>query len=70
MVYLNDTEPDGGGETHFPDAEVTVVPKAGTALLFDHHLLHESRTLRSGVKYAVRSDVMFRREALNTAAAR
>ena len=35
-------------------------PRAGMALLFDHGLLHESRTLRAGVKYAVRSDVMFR----------
>jgi prolyl 4-hydroxylase len=58
MVYLND--PPEGGETHFPDAEVTVRPRAGLALLFDHHLLHESRTLRAGLKYAVRSDVMFR----------
>ncbi len=58
MVYLND--PPEGGETCFPDAEVTVRPRAGLALLFDHHLLHESRTLRAGVKYAVRSDVMFR----------
>ena len=57
MVYLND--PVAGGETHFPDCEVTVAPRAGMALLFDHHLLHESRTLRAGVKYAVRSDVMF-----------
>ena len=58
MVYLN--EPPEGGETHFVDAEVTVKPRAGLALLFDHHLLHESRTLRAGLKYAVRSDVMFR----------
>jgi predicted 2-oxoglutarate/Fe(II)-dependent dioxygenase YbiX len=58
MVYLND--PAQGGETHFPDAEITVKPRAGMALLFDHGLLHESRTLRAGVKYAVRSDVMFR----------
>jgi prolyl 4-hydroxylase len=61
MVYLND--PPEGGETHFPDAAVTVRPRAGMALLFDHHLLHESRTLRAGLKYAVRSDVMFRAAA-------
>lgn len=61
MVYLND--PPAGGETHFPDCERTVTPRAGMALLFDHHLLHESRTLRAGLKYAVRSDVMFRQAA-------
>jgi predicted 2-oxoglutarate/Fe(II)-dependent dioxygenase YbiX len=60
MVYLN--EPEAGGETHFGDADTVVRPRTGLALLFDHHLLHESRTLRRGVKYAVRSDVMYRRD--------
>ncbi len=58
MVYLNG--PRLGGETCFPDCDVTVRPSAGRALLFDHHLLHESKPLRAGLKYAVRSDVMFR----------
>ena len=58
MVYLNG--PRLGAETCFPDCDVTVRPSPGRALLFDHHLPHESKALRAGLKYAVRSDVMFR----------
>ncbi|MGV3623231.1 MAG: prolyl hydroxylase family protein [Archangium sp.] len=61
MVYLNDV--DAGGDTAFPDLELSVKPRAGSALLFNHHLLHESTTLQRGLKYAVRSDVMYRRDA-------
>jgi prolyl 4-hydroxylase len=59
MVYLN--EGFGGGATGFPDLEQTIVPVRGTALLFQHMLLHEGCVVTSGVKYALRSDVMFRR---------
>jgi prolyl 4-hydroxylase len=58
MVYLN--EGFGGGETRFYD--VSVVPKTGLALLFQHFLLHEGSSVTSGVKYALRSDVMYRRQ--------
>lgn len=61
MVYLNDGFE--GGETNFdlryPHGEVTIVPKAGMALLFVHHLLHEGARIRSGRKYVLRSDVMY-----------
>jgi len=58
MVYLNDVEE--GGETRFPTLPLTVRPSRGQALIFDHGILHESRPVRAGVKYAVRSDVMFK----------
>jgi hypothetical protein len=32
-------------------------------LLFNHHLLHEGAVVTQGLKYAVRSDVMYRRKA-------
>ena len=35
----------------------------GLALVFDHHLMHEGAVLLKGVKYAIRTDVMFRRVA-------
>jgi hypothetical protein len=33
----------------------------GHALLFQHRLLHEGCPVRSGIKYVLRSDVMYRR---------
>lgn len=59
MIYLNDGFE--GGETAFLDLQVSVQPKAGRALLFQHHLLHEGCEVRGGVKYAIRSDIMYRR---------
>lgn len=58
IVYLNDDFT--GGETAFNDFGVSVRPKAGQALLFQHRLLHESTPLVSGTKYAARSDILYR----------
>jgi prolyl 4-hydroxylase len=57
MVYLNDGFT--GGATDFLDHGATVVPRAGTALLFQHQLIHEGCAVVSGVKYVLRSDVMY-----------
>jgi prolyl 4-hydroxylase len=58
IVYLNDDYE--GGSTAFHDFDVRVRPRRGTALLFQHLLLHEGCTVTSGIKYAMRSDVMYR----------
>ncbi|MFN8393761.1 MAG: 2OG-Fe(II) oxygenase [Bacteroidia bacterium] len=58
MIYLN--EDYEGGETAFDD--VTIHPRTGDALLFIHEQKHESIPIRSGVKYVLRSDVMYARE--------
>ena len=65
MVYLNDGF--GGGDTVFFEGgranrreTVRVRPVRGTALVFDHPLLHEGSEVTSGRKYVLRSDVMFR----------
>jgi prolyl 4-hydroxylase len=58
MVYLN--EGFIGGETRFLECERLVVPRAGMALLFQHRLLHEGAAIVAGVKYVLRSDVMYR----------
>ena len=74
MLYLN--TPIDGGETNFlsrrpeylkrVDADcdgscVSVHPTTGSALFFDHQMYHEGALLNKGVKYAVRTDVMFER---------
>jgi hypothetical protein len=58
MVFLNDGFK--GGDTRFHDFDVDVVPKTGLALFFQHRLWHEGSELREGVKYVLRSDVMYR----------
>lgn len=59
MVYLN--EGFTGGHTRFHHLGVDVTPRRGQALLFQHRLLHEGCLVESGVKYALRSDIMYRR---------
>jgi prolyl 4-hydroxylase len=60
MVYLN--EGFGGGETDFPEQEQTVVPTTGTALLFQHMVLHAGNRVTAGTKLVLRSDVLYRPE--------
>eukprot|EP00980_Cylindrotheca_fusiformis_P000307 scaffold73_cov118-Cylindrotheca_fusiformis.AAC.3 len=72
MIYLN----DGGGKdfvggcTNFVDPPKRdkmhrtlseVVPQIGRVLVFDHILMHEGGRLFSGIKYAIRTDVMYTR---------
>jgi prolyl 4-hydroxylase len=58
IIYLN--EGCVGGETVFSTLARTIVPRTGTALLFQHRVLHEGAAVREGVKYVLRSDLMYR----------
>lgn len=67
MVYLNDQME--GGETRFytnlataleSGPYLTVRPELGAALVFLHPIWHEGADVRSGRKYVLRTDVMFR----------
>jgi prolyl 4-hydroxylase len=58
MIYLNDDFT--GGETAFVAYDCSAKPRAGTALLFHHLLDHEGCVVHTGVKYVLRSDVMYR----------
>ncbi|MFO0757118.1 MAG: 2OG-Fe(II) oxygenase [Byssovorax sp.] len=58
LVYLNDGFT--GGETAMLDFHEKIRPKPGRALLFQHAILHEGCEVRAGVKYAIRSDIMYR----------
>jgi prolyl 4-hydroxylase len=60
MVYLN--EGFDGGETAFHDLGQKVAPRTGMALLFQHRTYHEGCEVTRGIKYVLRSDVMYRRE--------
>jgi len=56
LIYLNDDFE--GGETEFENL-FTVAPKKGSALVFYHPLRHEGKTLISGLKYVLRTDIMY-----------
>ena len=55
IIYLNDNF--DGGQTDFRKFQVE--PKTGSALIFRHELLHEGSAVMKGVKYAVRTDIMY-----------
>lgn len=56
MIYLNDNFE--GGATIFND--IKIVPKKGMSLLFYHPLEHEGEMVVEGVKYILRSDIMYK----------
>lgn len=58
LLYLNDGFT--GGATTFCDWEVSVQPRRGQALLFQHLVRHEGQAVKSGRKYVLRTDVMYR----------
>jgi hypothetical protein len=61
MIYLNGNYE--GGETTFNG--LAVVPKQGMALLFLHDLEHEGSPVKQGIKYVLRTDIMYRLEMEN-----
>lgn len=56
MVYLNDNFQ--GGDTAF--RKLRIQPRQDMALIFLHSLYHEGSEVTQGVKYVLRSDVMYR----------
>ncbi|WP_255405155.1 2OG-Fe(II) oxygenase [Tenacibaculum sp. MAR_2010_89] len=58
LIYLNDDFE--GGETEFRKL-FTISPKKGTALVFKHRLMHEGKEIISGIKYILRTDIMYKR---------
>lgn len=62
MLYLNG-DFDGGATEFDLDEPLSVKPEAGMALWFAHHVRHQGAEVTRGVKYALRTDVMYRREA-------
>ena len=39
----------------------SVVPRTGTALIFNHDTLHEGQPVTKGTKYIIRTEIMYRR---------
>lgn len=56
MLYLNDDFE--GGETSFEKRIIR--PEKGQALIFEHGLKHAGEPIVSGVKYVLRTDIMYK----------
>ncbi|EGG20192.1 hypothetical protein DFA_07312 [Cavenderia fasciculata] len=59
QLYLNDA--CKGGETTFflNRKEYHVVPKPGMVLIFQHNILHQGSEVVGGIKFVMRSDIMY-----------
>jgi prolyl 4-hydroxylase len=58
LVYFNDDFE--GGETRFQEQiEQTIIPKRGMVAIFQHKIRHEGCLVRRGIKYVMRSDVIY-----------
>lgn len=59
LWYLNDVEQ--GGETAFPQLQVSVAPQAGRLLMFPPYWMyqHEGRSPQSGDKYIISTYLLF-----------
>lgn len=62
LIYLNDVEE--GGETNFlVEPEISIEPRPGLGVIFQHPIPHEGAAVKAGVKYVLRTDVMYRKSA-------
>jgi len=61
MIYLNDDYE--GGNTTFN--QMAIHPKRGLALIFLHDLEHEGSPIIKGVKYVLRTDIMYKLEEVD-----
>ena len=67
MIYLNEDFEGGGtsfdSRSFASDAfeRFTIRPKTGMALIFHHPVMHRGDAVTRGRKYALRSDIMYRR---------
>jgi hypothetical protein len=68
IIYLNDAELDGGGETRFPHLDVEFTPTCGTAVTWLNMSSrksvyesseHQSLPVKRGVKYAINMFILF-----------
>ncbi|KAL5486910.1 hypothetical protein EMCRGX_G019450 [Ephydatia muelleri] len=63
VIYLN-SDFEGGATSFLSEGEkviCSVMPRAGTAVFFNHDTLHEGQPVTQGTKYIIRTEIMFRR---------
>jgi hypothetical protein len=60
IIYLNE-EFEGGETVFLVEPEVVIKPRTGAGLFFQHPIIHEGALATSGIKYAARTDLMYRK---------
>jgi len=59
LIYLNEVEE--GGETNFlVEPELSFSPEPGLGIIFQHPITHEGAVVTKGLKYVLRTDVMYK----------
>ena len=58
LIYLND-DYEGGNTKFLFDNEISIIPKIGLICLMDQNILHEVPKLINGVKYVIRTELMY-----------
>lgn len=59
LIYLN--EDFEGGATNFAtEPELSIKPRTGLGLVFQHPIIHEGAEVLKGIKYVARTDLMYR----------
>lgn len=61
IIYLNE-EFEGGETIFFVEPEVVIKPRIGAGLFFQHPIIHEGALVTSGIKYALRTDLIYRKK--------
>jgi prolyl 4-hydroxylase len=58
MIYLNE-DFEGGETVFFVKPMKSIRPQTGMGLLFQHPIIHEGAEVAKGVKYVIRTDLMY-----------
>ena len=61
MVCLNEGF-EGGETVFFVEPEKSIKPKTGMGLLFQHPIIHEGAEVKKGIKYVIRTDLIYRKD--------
>ncbi|MDJ1176352.1 2OG-Fe(II) oxygenase [Roseofilum capinflatum] len=57
LIFLS--EDFQGGETQFRQDRIKITPKIGHALIFEHRLWHKGCLVEQGIKYVLRTDIVY-----------
>ena len=61
LIYLNDDYEGGNTKFLFDDVnEISITPKIGLICLMDQNILHEVPNIKNGVKYVIRTELMYK----------